>query len=105
MTLRVWWVVNVPGKFEYAPVVGFVEALDTIARLGPHEAHGLEVWHERWEEWYDYDQEDQAATYGTIDDVDDTRAEELDRRNNTSNLLQEERSNVQLRKFCADKRP
>ena len=99
-------------KRFFVPVEGFVQAkliLEVLAHydlfqlennIKPdfYNAGGLEVWNEdrsdddgnaeyAWEEWNDYDQADPCATYGTINDIDNERAQELDRRNGIINKV------------------
>jgi hypothetical protein len=117
MKLRVWWIPQVPGKQFFVPVQGFVQAKLILAALAHYDlfqfenrikpdycnAGGLEVWNENssddngnpvgvggWEEWDDYSQTDPCATYGNIDDIDNERAQELDRREGIINKVIEE---------------
>jgi hypothetical protein len=115
MKLRVWWIPQIPGKQFFIPVQGFVQAKLILATLAHYDlfqlanrtkgdysnAGGLAVWNEdssdsngkpvaAWEEWNDYDQADPCATYGCIDDIDNERAQELDRREGIINKVIEE---------------
>lgn len=108
MKLRVWWMPQIPMKPFFIPVEGFVQAkliLEVLAqydlfqlanRIKPDysNAGGLQIWTDDagegkpgWEEWDDYDQADPCATYGNIDDIDNERATELDRRNGVINKV------------------
>jgi len=115
MKLRVWWIPQVPMKRFFVPVEGFVQAklmLQTLAyydifqfenKIKPDYCNtgGLEIWNDSpdpdegtaalgWEEWEDYDQADPCCSYGRIDDIDNERAQELDRREGIINKVIEE---------------
>ena len=115
MKLQVWWIPKVPGRKFFVPVRGFVQAKLILAALAEYDnfqlenrikpdysnAGGLEVWNDNrsaeindpdpgWEEWEDHSQTDPCATYGVIDDIDNERAQELDRREGIINKVIEE---------------